>query len=61
MRAFQQGTSMARLPRLSLPNIPQHVIQRGNNRHACFFSDQDYTVYLSKAQTVQSTIQSGGA
>ena len=48
MRAFQQGTSMARLPRLSLPNIPQHVIQRGNNRHACFFSDQDYTVYLSK-------------
>ena len=34
---------MARLPRLSLPNIPQHVIQRGNNRHACFFSDQDYT------------------
>jgi len=39
---------MARLPRLNLPNIPQHVIQRGNNRHACFYDEQDYVVYLSK-------------
>ena len=39
---------MARLPRLNLPNIPQHVIQRGNNRQACFFTEQDYTVYLDK-------------
>jgi len=39
---------MARLPRLNLPGIPQHVIQRGNNRHVCFYTEQDYTVYLSK-------------
>lgn len=39
---------MARLPRLNLPGVPQHVIQRGNNREACFFEDQDYKVYLSK-------------
>jgi REP element-mobilizing transposase RayT len=39
---------MARLPRLNLPDIPQHVIQRGNNRQPCFFSDQDYAVYLGK-------------
>ncbi|WP_416307551.1 transposase [Neptunicella sp. SCSIO 80796] len=39
---------MARLPRLNLPNIPQHVIQRGNNRQACFFTDDDYVVYLDK-------------
>ena len=39
---------MARLPRLNLPSIPQHVVQRGNNRQACFFAEQDYTVYLSK-------------
>lgn len=39
---------MARLPRLNLPGIPQHVVQRGNNRQACFFAEQDYTVYLSK-------------
>jgi len=39
---------MPRLPRLNLPNIPQHVIQRGNNRQACFFDKQDYAVYLDK-------------
>ncbi len=39
---------MARLPRLNLPGIPQHVVQRGNNRQVCFFAEQDYTVYLSK-------------
>ncbi|MEW8256996.1 MAG: hypothetical protein AB2747_21775, partial [Candidatus Thiodiazotropha taylori] len=26
--------------------IPQHVIQRGNNREPCFFSEQDYFRYL---------------
>ncbi|WP_223788376.1 transposase [Marinicella meishanensis] len=39
---------MARLPRLNLPDIPQHVVQRGNNRQVCFFSDQDYVVYLDR-------------
>jgi putative transposase len=39
---------MARLPRLNLPNIPQHVVQRGNNRQVCFFNKTDYTVYLDK-------------
>ncbi len=37
---------MARLPRLALPSIPQHVIQRGNNRQACFYADDDYRFYL---------------
>ena len=39
---------MARLPRLNLPDIPQHVVQRGNNRQVSFFCEQDYTVYLDK-------------
>ena len=39
---------MARLPRLNLPDIPQHVIQRGINKQASFFSDKDYAVYLDK-------------
>ena len=39
---------MARLPRLSIAGCPQHIIQRGNNRQACFFAEQDYTVYLDK-------------
>ena len=40
--------TMARLPRLNLPGVPQHVIQRGNNREVCFFADKDYAVYLDK-------------
>jgi putative transposase len=39
---------MARLPRLNLPGIPQHVVQRGNNRQVSFFAEQDYTIYLDK-------------
>ena len=27
---------MPRRPRIIVPNTPQHVIQRGNNRQACF-------------------------
>ncbi|MGP9802810.1 transposase [Rheinheimera sp. NSM] len=38
---------MARLPRLYLPGCAQHVIQRGNNREACFYADADYKAYLS--------------
>lgn len=38
---------MPRLPRLSLPGMPQHVIQRGNNRQACFYSDEDNHFYLT--------------
>jgi putative transposase len=32
---------MARLPRLTIPGYPHHVIQRGNNRQAIFASDVD--------------------
>jgi len=38
---------MARLPRLYLPGCAQHVIQRGNNREACFYDEADYKAYLS--------------
>lgn len=37
---------MPRRPRVILPNVPQHIIQRGNNRQACFFADEDYLSYL---------------
>jgi len=36
---------MARLPRLCLSGIPQHIIQRGNNRQVCFGSDEDFVAY----------------
>jgi len=38
---------MARLPRLCLPGVPQHIIQRGNNRQVCFGSEQDFITYSS--------------
>ncbi len=38
---------MARLPRLCLPDIPQHIIQRGTNRQACFTSEKDMAAYIS--------------
>jgi len=36
---------MARKPRFHLPGVPQHVIQRGNNREPCFFAEDDYLRY----------------
>lgn len=38
---------MARLLRLSPAGIPQHIIQRGNNRQVCFCTEQDYAVYAN--------------
>jgi len=37
---------MARKPRFNLPGYPQHVIQRGLDQQACFFSPSDYRGYL---------------
>jgi len=38
---------MPRQPRYPLAGIPQHVIQRGNNRQATFFANGDYRFYLN--------------
>ena len=38
---------MARLPRVAPLGIPQHLIQRGNNRQVCFASDQDMALYAN--------------
>ena len=37
---------MPRRPRVILPGIPLHIIQRGNNRQACFYTNEDYRAYL---------------
>ncbi|HET7313254.1 transposase [Salinisphaera sp.] len=41
---------MPRLPRFHLIGVPQHVVQRGNNRQACFFDPDDYRFYLDRLQ-----------
>ncbi len=37
---------MSRQPRFNLPGVPQHVIQRGNNREPCLFAEADYIRYM---------------
>lgn len=37
---------MPRRARLSLAEVPLHLIQRGNNRQACFYADDDARCYL---------------
>lgn len=37
---------MARKPRFNVIGVPQHLIQRGNNREPCFYSKEDYSAYL---------------
>ncbi|MDQ1812717.1 transposase [Massilia sp. CCM 9210] len=48
---------MSRRQRLVLPEVPLHIIQRGNNRLPCFFADTDYLVYLD---LLKSAAQLGG-
>lgn len=37
---------MPRRARMYLPGLPYHLVQRGNNREACFFAIEDYQYYL---------------
>lgn len=39
---------MPRKPRFYLPDVPVHIVQRGHNRDAVFFEDEDYQVYLGR-------------
>ena len=36
---------MARLARVCVPDVPHHIIQRGNNRQACFAAQEDFSAY----------------
>ncbi len=49
---------MPRSPRMYLADLPCHVIQRGNNRDARFFSDDDYLFYREffSRQLAQETV-----
>lgn len=45
---------MARPVRLILPGVAAHIIQRGNNRSACFQQDSDYLTYLGYLRHLSS-------
>jgi len=44
---------MARSLRLFIPNVPCHIIQRGNNRTRIFLSMEDYQFFLEVLQEAQ--------
>jgi len=41
---------MPRRARLRVAGLPLHIVQRGNNRSACFYTRRDYAVYLRHLQ-----------
>ena len=45
-------TAISGYSRFHLPGVPQHVVQRANNRQACFFAEADYLDYLEAMQSV---------
>ena len=46
---------MARRPRLLVPGLPLHIIQRGNNRSVCFYSEDDYIFYIHLLKLLSET------
>jgi len=46
---IKDDLEVPRRPRITLAGVLFHLIQRGNNRQACFFSD-DYRAYLNWLQ-----------
>ncbi|MDH3314820.1 MAG: transposase [Gammaproteobacteria bacterium] len=43
---------MARRQRLQVIGFPVHIIQRGNNRQACFYAEADYQFFLHHLATL---------
>jgi putative transposase len=37
---------MPRLAQVSPLGVPQHIIQRGNNRQVCFAREQNFGAYI---------------
>ena len=50
---------MARLTRVSPIGVPQHVVQRGNNRQVCFGNEEDMKAYLNwlKEYSVKCSVE----
>ena len=42
---------MPRRARMYLPGLPYHVVQRGNNREACFIEAENYQSKTGKGRT----------
>jgi len=42
----EKALPIPRKPGMCLTGVPSHIVQRGNDRHACFFKDENYLFYL---------------
>ena len=47
---------MPRMGRVVVPNMPNHVVQRGHNRNVVFVSSEDYLYYLETLSTWKVTL-----
>lgn len=45
---------MARYPRLFLPHMPLHIVQRGHDRKAVFVEEADYSYYLENLRQAKT-------
>ncbi len=48
---------MPRCTRMYIPGLPYHIVQRGNNRDACFIESADYQFYLDLWQEISKTVR----
>lgn len=46
---------MARRPRLLVPGLPLRIIQSGNNRSVCFYSEDDYIFFIHLLKLLSET------
>ena len=47
---------MPHRPRLVLPGVPIHLVQRGVDRQACFFDDADRRAYLDDLAEIAADV-----
>ena len=50
---------MPRRARVKFAGVPLHIIQRGNNRIACFFVEEDYRFYLRHLDQLAQRFECG--
>jgi len=50
---------MPRRTRMYIPGLPYHIVQRGNNREACFAEIEDYRFYLQLWQELSIRYKAG--
>lgn len=47
-------SAMGRQPRFVVPDLPVHIVQRGNDRMPCFQVAEDYLVYLALLRSLMA-------